>query len=564
VRRIQEEELRVTNQFSAALHALQSKSHEKRRTREEIAREVYQKEIGKIRDKRRRYREMLYDAHQERKKLIDSMQIQKDEEDILRRKLAKLNALSAADTSREQRSTARFDKFAALFMVLQILLIVVFLVNVDHADVEAPSDVPMGNATVFQSANELAPAAPRFQFSTDIALFVVAGFGMLGTFLRKYQYSAVALTLLVTAFAFQWTIVAAKFFIQAHAGEFSTFILTDEDLLIGFYGASVCVITYGALVGLLSAFQLLLVALFEVIIYTLNIYIAKLLFVYSNEEGQDTWSTFGFGGDATHIHIFGAYFGLALGAVLGRRVKESGKGFDDKAPSYTSDVFAMIGTIFLWVLWPSFNAGLAPSGSQHRVIANTVLSLCSSVVFAFLGSRVFRGGKFDMIDIQNATLAGGVAIGSVAALLLSPGSAMIVGAVAAIFSTIGYSYLTPVLAKWGLSDTRGIHNLHGIPGIIGGIAGIVSIAIAYDADSGSSPSVYGQELRDFFGEDGSDAAAWYLLSLLITLALASASGGLLGFIMSFFTKPNKNLYQDDSQFVVPGDFEILDEGAPQA
>lgn len=52
-----------------------------------VAREVYQKKIAKIREKRKKYREMLYDAQAERKKLIDSMQIQKDEDDILRRKV---------------------------------------------------------------------------------------------------------------------------------------------------------------------------------------------------------------------------------------------------------------------------------------------------------------------------------------------------------------------------------------------------------------------------------------------------------------------------------------------
>ena len=120
VRRIQDEELAVTNQFSLALSSLATKSHEKRRMREDVAREVYQKKIAKIREKRKRYREMMYDALAERKKLIDSMQIQKDEDDILRRKLAKLSALSASETSREQRKTSAADKFAWLFIVLQV------------------------------------------------------------------------------------------------------------------------------------------------------------------------------------------------------------------------------------------------------------------------------------------------------------------------------------------------------------------------------------------------------------------------------------------------------------
>ena len=118
VRKIQDEELAVTNQFSAALASLQS--HDKRRLREDMARNVYQKKIAKIREKRKAYREMLYDAQAERKKLIDSMQIQKDEDDILRRKLAKLSVLSAAETNREQRKTAIFDAFGFAFVILQV------------------------------------------------------------------------------------------------------------------------------------------------------------------------------------------------------------------------------------------------------------------------------------------------------------------------------------------------------------------------------------------------------------------------------------------------------------
>jgi hypothetical protein len=68
------------------------------------------------------------------------------------------------------------------------------------------------------------------------------------------------------------------------------------------------------------------------------------------------------------------------------------------------------GTIFLWIMWPSFNVALTTDGQRLRGIANTFVSLCGAVIAAFFVS-VWTKKKLDMVHIQNSTLAGGVAIG---------------------------------------------------------------------------------------------------------------------------------------------------------
>ena len=51
------------------------------------------------------------------------------------------------------------------------------------------------------------------------------------------------------------------------------------------------------------------------------------------------------------------------------------------------------------------------------------------------------------MHIQNATLAGGVAVGAVADMVIEPFGAMIIGSCAGIISTLGFQFLTPFLHR---------------------------------------------------------------------------------------------------------------------
>merc|ERR1711931_53363 len=135
--------------------------------------------------------------------------------------------------------------------------------------------------------------------------------------------------------------------------------------------------------------------------------------------------------------MFGAYFGLAVSRVLYNKKAHDN---DKAAASHTSDLFSMIGTIFLWMFWPSFNAGAAASGdAQQRAIINTYYSLCSSTLAAFtLSAMVLPSKKFSTEHIQNATLAGGVAVGACADMMLTPGGAMMIGLLAGGMSVCGF------------------------------------------------------------------------------------------------------------------------------
>lgn len=59
-----------------------------------------------------------------------------------------------------------------------------------------------------------------------------------------------------------------------------------------------------------------------------------------------------------------------------------------------------VGTLFLWMYWPSFNsAGSEHGDTQHRAVINTYCSLAASVLTSVaVSSAVHKKGKLNMVS----------------------------------------------------------------------------------------------------------------------------------------------------------------------
>merc|ERR1711976_739625 len=133
--------------------------------------------------------------------------------------------------------------------------------------------------------------------------------------------------------------------------------------------------------------------------------------------------------------------------------------------NYNSEMFGAIGTIFLWMFWPSFNGCLATGNSQHRVVINTVLAIASSCIGSFMISGMLNDGQYKMEDAMNASLTGGVMIVSSSDLVAAAWVSILIGLLAGILATLLFNKFWPwTYKKLGLHDTCGVNNLHGIPG----------------------------------------------------------------------------------------------------
>lgn len=179
-------------------------------------------------------------------------------------------------------------------------------------------------------------------------------------------------------------------------------------------------------------------------------------------------------GGSIIIHAFGCFFGLAAAYHFQPNAAASSP---NNTSNHNTEIIALVGSVFLWMFWPSFNGALAAEGNQqNRVFVNTNLSIAAGCVGAAFTARLFYG-KLEMTIIMNATLAGGVAIGTCSDIITSPGGSLWVGFIAGVYSAVSFNNIGPWLAdKINLQDTCGVFSLHGMPGLIGGVASMFAIA----------------------------------------------------------------------------------------
>lgn len=198
-------------------------------------------------------------------------------------------------------------------------------------------------------------------------------------------------------------------------------------------------------------------------------------------------------------------------------------------PGYLNMVFGMLGTIVIWVYWPSANAALASvpmgtdlttvgeavSSSQYFCYVNTLMALLGSAVATFATSALIGKGKVAMVHMHNSTVSGGVAIGAACAMRLTIGAPFLIGAVCGALSVLGISFVLPLLDKWiGLGDTGAIMYVHALPGVFGGlVAGLA--ALSQDSNYLKYPS-------------GGQQLAWEVIATLFTTGMATAGKDLSG------------------------------------
>lgn len=298
----------------------------------------------------------------------------------------------------------------------------------------------------------------QYNFSIHILAMLLVGFGFLMVFVRNYGYSATTGTYLVVG-------VGLPFYLFLRSsGVISAEPVSPDSIkavLLAEFGCAAALIAMGAILGRVRLYQYALLAALAVPAYMLNEWLVL-------DGGLGVTRGFTDSAGSIVIHAFGAYFGLGLAIALTSANQKNIAIESDM----TSDQFSMLGSMVLWIFWPSFCSAVVPPEQMPRTVINTLLALCGATVVTYFTSLLFRKGRLASGDMANAALAGGVAIGATCNHA-SPVTALIIGSAAGALCVIGYAVIQPRLQNaLKIVDTCGVHNLHGMPGLFGGVMAI--------------------------------------------------------------------------------------------
>jgi len=405
--------------------------------------------------------------------------------------------MSAGDAAKAEHANVMTvgNKFLVLATSTQVVSIIGFLILTTGTTLHFPTQGVRTGLSDLQNIQ-------LYNNYIGVTLMMLVGFGYLMTFLKHYGLGAVGLTFFITCLGMQVAILGHHIFKHLIGeGHWSKLPIDGMVLVEGDFAVAAFLISFGGLIGKVNPAQLVVLVVLESLFYNAN----TQLLMFKWLEVADA-------GGSIVIHMFGAYFGLAVAWVVGKPSK-----MEKEGASPVSDVFAMIGTVFLWLYWPSFVAAWIPAGSVEwdTALTNTVLALLGSCVSTFILSAALSGKILRPVDIQNATLAGGVSIGALANLNILPGGALLVGCAAGLLSTFGYAKVQPfLLEKLGLHDTCGIHNLHGMPSVFGGVLSIFAPLVVETGLAGSPGKVGNQ-----------------ILAIVVCLVVSILTGLFTGFVM---------------------------------
>jgi ammonium transporter Rh len=366
----------------------------------------------------------------------------------------------------------------------------------------------------------------------DVNVMIFIGFGFIVAYLKKFSWSGIAINFGLAAWTIQMAVLTQGWWYAIFTGDWDSKIsLTILNLMEAEYTAGAVIVAVGAVFGKLNLAQYVVMASVVAVFQPLVWRVTNITFVANDHGG------------AMNVFLFGAVFGLGVSMIFKKGNLDDSRNYISR----TSGVFALLGTLFLWIYWPSWNAAFVTGNQRLRAHMNTILSLTGSCITTFFASTFLTNGKFSIKHILYGTISGGVMMGSIADSLVLPWISFFLGCFSGAVTVFGIYYVTPLMNNSKIQDNLGVLFVYGIPGFL---SGIVSACIAGTA----SMAYYGKEdiykVFPLWDTRSRNYIAGYQLAVIIVVVSYALVVGLFtGALLNYSCFENiVNLFDDGEIF----------------
>jgi Amt family ammonium transporter len=201
------------------------------------------------------------------------------------------------------------------------------------------------------------------------------------------------------------------------------------------------------------------------------------------------------------VHMTGGVVALVAAKTLGPRLgKYTLRGEVRPIPAHNIPM-VVLGTFILALGWFGLTAGSVSAGSDipmALVAMNTLLASAAGGFSAYVHTRV-RFGKPDVSMMCNGLLAGIVGI-SAACAFVSPGAAVLIGAIASLIAIEGALFIE---RKLRIDDPVGAGAVHGL----GGAWGLLAVGIFANGRTGDGINGVAGPVRGLLAGSGGQLVA---------------------------------------------------------
>ena len=210
------------------------------------------------------------------------------------------------------------------------------------------------------------------------------------------------------------------------------------------------------------------------------------------------------------VHTTAGVSALVVALLLGKR-----QGFPKTLMLPHSPSLTMLGAGLLWVGWFGFNGGSAVAANDDAAsaIINTHVAACAAALTWILIER-FVVGKATSVGFATGAIAG-LATVTPAAGFISPGAALLFGAIAA---GVCFPMIQLIKQKLEIDDSLDVFAVHGV----GGMTGSLLLAVFLSPDLGGTGYAEGMTMLSQFGGQlvGIGVVAVWSVFASVVIALA--------------------------------------------